>query len=118
MEKTIKLEKTEIVVSKLPIGKYAQLLKALQELPKKLGSFQDLDNKKLLENLPAIVGDSLGDFLRIIEVATPLKMEEVEALGLSEVIDILIAIFEVNNYSEVFNKVKKMIPTGVKPVKK
>lgn len=108
MKKTIKLDDRELTIEKLPIGRYAELLKSLQELPRKFANFEQTPQTQLIEIIPKLVGEALPDVLRIIEIATPLESEEVEKLGLAEVVDILVAIFEVNNYAKVFETIKKV----------
>ena len=108
-KKTILINKKPVEIVKLPIGRYAELLKRIQELPKKLKDFQALDGAKLIEILPELISDCLPDFIGILEVATPLEKIEIEKLGLDEVIDLSVAVFEVNNYSKVFETLKKAL---------
>jgi hypothetical protein len=106
----VKLDNQEVEISKLPLGKYADLLKALKELPKHFETISNLDtsnNQAIMADLPRIIGESYPDVVRILEIATPLKKEEIEELGLNETIDIVVAIVEVNRFKDVYSKVKK-----------
>lgn len=110
MKKTVKVKLDDgktLEVSKLPLGKYAELLDAIEELPKSISGLDSLDNDTILAQLPKLIAKSLPDFIKIIHIATGMSEEEVEQLGLDEVIDILKAIAEVNNYSKVLDTVKK-----------
>jgi hypothetical protein len=107
MEIKVKLENKEIVVSKLPIKKYADLLKKLDKLPGYLSVFEKSSTDEFLEQLPGIILGSLSDFIGIVVVATDLTEEEVEELGLSEITDIIFAVIEANRYKDIIDKVKK-----------
>lgn len=103
----VKLDDRTLVVKKLPLGKYAELLKALHNLPKHINGLDGLSNEQILPRVPTILAESLPDVIAIFTIATDLKKEEVEALGLDEATDVFMAIFEVNNYQAVFEKIKK-----------
>lgn len=104
---TVKLDNKSIEVAKLPIGKYAELLKALKELPKHVKGLENKQNDEIFALLPNIIGEALPDVIEILTIATPLKKEEVEQMGLDEVTRVIIAIVEVNNFREVFENIKK-----------
>lgn len=103
----VKLDDKEIEVAKLPIGKYAELLKAIKELPKHVGGLQGKTNDEILATLPMIISEALPDFIGILMIATPLKRQEIEAMGLDEVTRVVLAVIEVNNYREVYENIKK-----------
>ncbi len=109
-QKTVVLDGgIEIIIAKLPIGRYAELLAAIQELPKKFKGFTELKTEEIVAIIPQLIGECLPDVLRIIQVSTTLEMEQINALGLSEVVEILVTIFEVNNYQKVFEQIKKVV---------
>lgn len=103
----VKLDEKDIEIAKLPIGKYAELLKAIKELPKHVKGLENMGNDQILAMLPTIISEGLPDFIEILTIATPLKKEEIEAMGLDEVTRVVLAIVEVNNFREVFDNVKK-----------
>jgi hypothetical protein len=105
---TVKLDNQTIEVAKLPIGKYAELLKALKELPKHVKGLENKPNDEIFAMLPNLIGEALPDFIEILTIATPLKKEEVEEMGLDEVTRVVVAIVEVNNFKEVFDNIKKV----------
>lgn len=107
----VKLEEKELEVKKLPIIRYAEMLKAIKELPQHLGKLdlQKLDVEELIKQLPYLVGVALPDVIGILTIATDLEKEEVEQLGLDEITDVVVAVAEVNNYRNVFDKVKKAL---------
>lgn len=121
----VELDDKKVEVKKLPIGKYAEMLAVIKQLPKHFNTVDQLDTEKIIERIPELVGSALPDVLGLISIATDLTYQEVEVLGLNEIIDLVTAIFEVNNYSAVFEKIKKVmartevaaITEGLKPMK-
>ena len=105
----VKLDNKTIEVKKLPIGDYAELLKAIKKLPQHLQTFENLDTEKIIGNLPEILGECLPDFLRIIAIAVKHPYEEVRNLGADEIVKLIKAIFEVNNYLEIYKIIKKAL---------
>lgn len=105
----------EMTVYRLGLRDYAALFKQLKTiLPKFTGVVQQADSNEqarsaLLEVLPDLIGDSLPDVVSMLELVThgEWEAEELESLDLLGVVDILVATFEVNDYAEVANHVKK-----------
>ncbi len=104
----IKLENKTIEVKKLPLGKYAELLKALEELPKTIAGLDGFENDKIIELIPTIIANSLPELIRIICIATPLTEDEVADMGLDETVDVVLAVIKVNNYQAIFDKIKNL----------
>lgn len=107
----LKLEslKKEIEVEKLPLGKYADLLKALKRFPQKAQGLSTLDNNAIIQMLPELIGDALPDFIAMLEIATPLTKEEIEKLDFYETTQLTLAVFEVNKYKEAYELIKKSL---------
>lgn len=105
----INLDNGPIEIAKLPIGKYAELLKAIKELPKHVKGLENKDTDSIIEMLPALIGESLPDFIEILTIATPLKKDEIEAMGLDEVTRVVLGVIEVNNFREVYQNIKKAL---------
>lgn len=104
---TIKIDSGNVEVAKLPIGKYAELLRAIKELPKHVNGLQGKTNDEIFSMIPAIISEALPDFVDILTIATPLKKDEIEAMGLDEITRVVLAVVEVNNYREVYENIKK-----------
>lgn len=105
----IKLDDKTVTISKLPLGKYADLLKALKELPKKVEGLDKMTPDEVMKNAPRLIGEALPEFIEILSIATPLTKEELEQIGLDEAVRLVIAVFEVNNYREVYENAKKAL---------
>ena len=115
--KTVQLDGKTITIKKLPLGKYAELLDAIETLPKSVGGLEGLSNDDVFSRLPKIIAKSLPEFIKIISIASDLPEEEVAALGLDEVIRMLKAIAEVNNFGEVLDTIKKALANQKLPAK-
>lgn len=109
--KEVKLSNEKVVTIKnLPLGRYAELLKAFKKLPKNLKELQENKTASVVELLPTLIGNSWDDFLEIFVIATPLSKKEVENdLDLNDAVEVALAIIEVNNYKEIYEKIKKAL---------
>jgi len=111
MKKTlsVKIDDRTITVSELPLVKYAQLLKAIKQLPLKLPEFANKSSDQVLAQLPSIIGECWDDAINILVIATDLKKEEIEQMGLADATRLITAIAEVNDYSVVMETIKKAL---------
>ena len=107
MEKIVTLENKSITVKKLPIKKYADLVKQIQNLPKVFATVNGKTSEEIVTLLPNLVETSLDDVVSIIANAVDMPKAEVEELGFSEVTSLFIAVIEVNQYAEAIEKLKK-----------
>lgn len=105
---TVTVDMGTVYISKLPIGKYSELLKAIKELPKHISGLETLKNDELISRLPSLIAEALPDFIAILTIATPLTAKEIEAMGLDEITRVVIAVIEVNNFREVYENIKKV----------
>lgn len=109
MEATIKLDIGTIKVQKLPLKKYSELLKMLQTIPTKLVGLKSAETTEIIRNLPLIVAESLPEVINILCFASSLTPEQAEdeRFGLDDAVQIVIAILEVNNYTGIYERLKK-----------
>lgn len=103
----VKTDKRVIEVSKLPIGKYAQLLNSIEELPKHISGLDSLSEETIISKAPQLIAACLPDVIKIITIATDATEEEVQEWGLEEATNVLLAILEVNKYKNVYENIKK-----------
>lgn len=106
--KKVQLDNKTITVKKLPLGKYAELLSALDELPKKVSGLEGLSNDEIFANLPKLLAEALPEVIKVLCIATELDEKEVNEMGLDEVTRIVVAVAEVNNFREVFDNLKNL----------
>lgn len=108
---TVKLEDgRKVEVKRLPLGRYSELLGALNELPKKVSSLQGKSNEEILAHIPTILKESTPDAINIIALATDIPAEILSTeYGLEDAIDLAFAVIEVNGYLSIYSKIKKKI---------
>lgn len=116
MPKTIEVQLDDrvITVSKLPLKKYSELIGVVEDMPKTLASFGNLSQENIISQLPQIISKSLPEFIKVVSIAIDMPKEEVELLGMTEFVKIVTALFEVNDYSELFETVKKVMARNPK----
>jgi hypothetical protein len=95
-------------ISKIPLGKYPELLAKIKGMPKKLMNTEGLNNETFFELLPTLVQEYLPEVIDIVTVATPIPKEEVENMGLYELVDVVVTIIEVNKFIETYQRIKKV----------
>lgn len=108
-QKKLKFEDHDIVVRKLPLRDYVQLIKSLKQIPLKLTSLQLESNDQLLIQLPLVIEECWDDFVGVFVLCTDMIEPDVNSdwFGLEEAVDVILAIIELNNYSAIYSKIKK-----------
>jgi len=102
----VKINNKDVVIKKLPLGKYAEVLGALDKLPTKVGDFDKLSQDKIIASLPKLISESFPELIKIISIASGVLEEELtNEYGLDDVTLLIKGIFDVND----FNLVKKNI---------
>lgn len=123
MDKTIEVNTSAgpVIVKKLAMQDYAELLRSLKNLPAELGKFiegtskEDLqDSGTLLASLPTIIADALPEFCAVLAVTSDKDAEfHLTQLDLADNIDVLAAALELNDYKRIAAAIKKiMAPTS------
>lgn len=107
-EISIVINDKELVVKKLPLRKYAELLASLQELPKNVQLIKGKSGDEILQNLPELISVCYPDVVRILHIITDMPEEEINELGLDDIVKIGEAYFLVNNYKDVYDRLKKV----------
>lgn len=108
-EVSFEINGKNVVVRKLPLKKYAELLGAFEELPKHLDLVNGKSNDEILANIPQIISVCYPDVQRVVHVVTEMTNEEIDQMGLDDLIKIIEAALKVNNYSDIYSKIKKMM---------
>ena len=113
----IQVNDQPLTIKKLPLGNYVDLIKAIKELPKHFDKIKT--EKDIIENLPYLLSECAPDIFGIIHVATGLDTAYIEnELGMDDLVEIISAVLAVNNYSKIYDKVKKALarPTSTTPI--
>jgi hypothetical protein len=119
--KEIKLNDETIEIKKMGIGKFAQLMLAVEDLPNKLvdiislEELEYIDEKLLLTKAPSIIANAQDEVFNLIAVASGIdkKRFELDENGDGDIdfegfLDIITAIIELNNIQAIVSKVKNL----------
>lgn len=110
----IEINNKKIEVRKLPIGRYAELIKKIQNiagLALVIDAAADKEKRQLImENFFSIAIESIDDIAMIIEMSTDVTQKEVvEEWGLADVYKTFEAILQVNDVDFLKKKVGKVL---------
>jgi hypothetical protein len=93
----LKLNNKDYTIKKLPLGKYAELLEKLDELPEEITT---LNENELVKALPRLIGKFYPRLLEILSLASNIDSKTLsEEMGLVEATEIIKAIFQVNDFA-------------------
>lgn len=115
---TVSTENGPVEVRKMPLADYAELLGALDNLPKNLTNiFSGIDDEKLksMSNmelvgmLPSILAQSWSDVVGLVAVPTDKDAAFLMKLDFADAVDIVVAIVELNDFPRIIESVKKML---------
>lgn len=114
-------ENEKVEVEKLPLGKYAELLVTLRNVPTKIMSeLQQMDGQSEEESLQMMLGmfgEAWGQILDIIAIGTGVDRDRIEndsSIGIDGGIELFFAVYEVNNLSSVVKQVKNQLSRQTK----
>lgn len=109
----VTLGEETFVIKKLPLGKYAQLMFTLQNMPKgvvqEFQNIQSKDSQVTMQAVFGIFGQAWGQVLDIIAIGSGIEKERIEndeTIGLDGGVELFLAIWQVNNLEGVFQTVK------------
>lgn len=105
----IQLEDSIVTVEKLPLRRYAEVIGCLQSLPSKIPSLAGSTNDEILKQIPTIIATSLPEAVRMLSIATGLPEEKIQEMGMDDVVKLAIGVYEVNNYYEIYERLKKAV---------
>lgn len=115
-KKTIPFNGEEIEVEKIKVKDIAKLASVLKDLPELFKEFitdgeQEYDTQHMLDLAPSLImqaGETLPQFL---SVASGVELETIEDGGLDDLIVLIDAVLELNNFEMIFNYLKNLIAT-------
>lgn len=112
---TVTTDLGEINVHKMPLRDYAELLRALENLPAIFSKFtgQDVDLKKMSDSetfdmVRDVLIESWDDLIKLIAVPTDKDAEFLGSLDGPDGIDVIDAILELNDIPRIIASVKKI----------
>ena len=105
----VSLDTGDVQVKKIPLGRYAQVIREIKGLGKVIDKIAGTDEVDILNAIPEIVADCWGDLVNVIALATGIEEEALnEEIGLNEGYDLVIAILEVNDFFALIGKVQAL----------
>lgn len=106
----------KIEIKKLPLGKYAELMLALKNIPTEvMKDLEDIDasNEDMaIQAIFGLFGKAWGQVLDILSIGSGIERERLENdpdIGLDVGVELFLAIYEVNNLESVVKNVKNLI---------
>jgi hypothetical protein len=113
---TVSTEFGDVLVHKMVLADFAELLRALDQLPKKLGGlfdgkesdFKSMDSAAILKLIPGLLADSFDDIAGLLAVSTDKDAKFLLKLDAADSIEVLDAILELNDFVRIANAVKKI----------
>lgn len=113
---TIETDNGPVVVRKMALGEYAEFLLAMKKAPTQFAKIIENNEKDDFKDMTKLVSicidfaaDSFQDFVALIAIPTDKDTEFFEKqVGLSEAIQVIVAVLELNDYSKVMDSVKKL----------
>lgn len=119
--KIVVIGEEEIKIEKLPLGKYAELMLALKNVPtdimSDLQNIDTQDEEATIQALFGLFGKAWGQILEILAIGSGIDKERIEndpEIGLDGGIELFLAIYEVNNLEKVVKQVKNVFNRSTK----
>lgn len=112
-----------VVVRKMPLADYAELLAAFENVPKQFSEiFGDIGDDKLkdmstmdfMAMLPMALAKAWPDIINLVAVPTDKDAEFLGKLYFADAVDILAAILELNDIPRIIEAVKKTLALRAK----
>ena len=110
--KTININGVKVEIKKIPIGKFAELMMAVDKLPSivtnavSLDELENINAQLLFSKLPSILANAQNELFKLVSVASGIVVEDISEVDIEEFIDIILAVLEINNIQGIVNKVK------------
>ncbi len=123
---TVQTELGDVLCHKMVFGDYAELLRALDKLPKLVADFiyekdgkSEFNSQEVLAALPRIAAEALPELAAVLASATDQDGEYIQKLDLGDVVDVAEGILEVNDFDRIVASIKKLaaLRQKVKPDK-
>lgn len=120
MKTIVKLDDRDAQIDKLPIARYADLVRSIKKLPQHFIKLENLSRDKIIAILPDLAIDSLPDLIELMSVMVQMPKEDVEKLGLHEIVRLFEGFWQANKFDEIGEVVKKALahPTIAKYTQK
>lgn len=123
---TVPTDQGDVVVHKMPLGDYGQILRVLDALPDTIKKFvgdkteaelKAMTYTDLLDFLPTLLADSWPDVVALISVPTDKDADFLAKVDGPDAFDIIVAILQLNDFMRIAASIKKLqaLKAKVKP---
>lgn len=113
--RVVELNEKKYTISKLPLGRYSELLEALDKLPTILSSLDSVSQEKIIEQLPRLAKDALPELIKMISIGSGIDEQTLLGeMGLSELAEIFTTIWEVNEFDRLGKVIGRIRQQAVK----
>lgn len=107
-EITLKINEKEYKITKMPLGRYAIVLEAIDELPpevtKELAGIDKISTEAFIGKLPVLLAKSFPKIIKALSGATGISEDTLNnEFDLADGMKLLKAVFEVNDFNAVKN---------------
>ena|SRR6266567_2195732 len=122
---TVSTEFGDVVVHKMALRDYADLLRALDKLPDVLKKFaasrseaelKAINYVDLIEILPSLLAEAWPDVIGLISVPTNRDAEFLGKVDGPDAVDIIVAIIQLNDFKRIMESVKKLAALKAKVI--
>ncbi len=121
----VKIDNKEYKIEKLALGRYAELLEALDKIPAQIEAMSTISEKNMIQALPKMLKEALPELLEVVSLGSGIPKETMEKeFGINDFAKVVKAIFEVNEFNELgkllgaIKKGEKVAPTTNNGLKK
>lgn len=95
----IQINEKPIEIKKMSLGKMAEFLSEIENFPKILENFKDLEKEQIISKIPELLAMASEELFALISKATGINRKEIKAeWGLDDLSVVINAILEVNNF--------------------
>lgn len=109
--KTIETHQGAVVIRKLKVGEYVEILRELKTIPAKIGEIIGMDNfnnQKLVELAPAIIDDFFPEICKIFAKSSDKDEQFYAACYPDELVDIFVELYLLNDFTKIGDSIKKI----------
>lgn len=107
----------EYNIPQIPLGKYGEILRAFPQVAEFIKGWDtDKSEIELIQDLGTLIATATTEYANAVEIATKGNIRArlfEDTLSLKDGIDVATKIFEVNQFSALYERAKKVLPAGM-----
>jgi|WetSurMetagenome_2_1015567.scaffolds.fasta_scaffold48084_5 hypothetical protein len=107
MEKTIEVNGKPVIIKKIPLGKYPEIINVLKGFSEHKKLLGDYSNTAIIAALPDLIMVAMPTVYSLVCVVTGVQETDVKEWGLDDFVRVIEIVFELNNYEYIYTTLKK-----------